>query len=1677
MWELVESYFNEFPVDSIQLISYNDFIQNRFKFLLESNGCVVLRNTHELQFYNPNFVLPYHIEFDGMKKHLLPAEMCERGESYLSEVMCSLKITNLKTGSVKTHENFLIGKVPVMVGSQLCNLTHSIGDKNNECDMNLGGYFIIKGSKKIVVAQERSDFNRISLFKNKAPYTIFAHIRSSATSKTHTSINNIGIEKNGLVTVTIPYITETVGVSVLFKALGTIDEKEMVDFIGIKDEEKREKVIEKLTKSFEFAHNFPNQESALFYIGVLLKGENKSTSSGKVLINFLNYEKSQKKKYSLKDVLKSFDDNNKIKEKIKELKKGGIKWTASQFNSVNDYVLSTIKYAYDHLYSDFFPTYKTDLEKKCYLGLALNKLFSGDDEDDRDNFSAKRVDMTGALMAQLLFTGLKKMITNLVKTIDKNKMEIEAINFSKVVKSKFITKTFTSALSTGNWGNATKVKSGVSQNYDQFNFIMRTNNLRRLTAPISVKGKVEKPRQLHGSHYGIICPSDTPEGKMVGLNKVFAMLSSVTVEKDCNNIKDIIFNFGCVRDLSNRKEDDIKIFINGCWVGNVEKEESKEIYESLKKMKLACDIDYDTSVVLDTTHGIIEVHTDQGRIIRPFLVVQDGVILYEKEREVQSANTSSNNTSPNNTSPKWTDLMEKGYIEFMDSKEMESEFTLWCESYDEFKELSIDQRKKYSHCEIHPATILGSAASTIPYPDRNQAPRNSYQCLWKEEEVLMSDKKYKKIKDIRVGDKIISVNPKTCERTISNVIHQYVKPTDKKIIKLTTLSGRSVVCTDDHLILTNNGWIEAGKITKGVDKVCIFQDISHQDTKGFSYIVMDENIFEEKCKMLGIKKNLIKTHINHLTKLNLLPLSSDSEKLPILSRILGFLLTDGSCGIYDNKPQIQLIFGSYDGCIDFVNDVTSLGYKQNKIIETAGGVNGATQHCWNVIYGNSLSTLMMTLGAILGKKTVVPTNPLPQWVKNGSLSVKREFLNGFQGGDGNKIKHSGKVIMMHALSKQKCKKYLDTLVSFFEELKVLFSDFGIKTKELKISTSKQYSDRYIVELPFENTSENLTRCFETISYCYDHHKTQGSLKSYEYCKYRMYETSKINILKKKVVQLKKEGKTYPNIAKTLNITESKANTYYRSRDMNSRLSNKNISQIDWMKNIEIKNDCFFVGIEKIEEHENVEIADITVDNEYHSLVLKSGIVVHNCNMCKQSVGIPYLNFRTMLCGTCHILHYGQKPIVSSKMAKHILKYDDMPTGINAICAICPFMGSNQEDSSVINMASVQRGLFHSSKYINYEEKLKKHKGEEWGIYKNEEKTNKIKFHKGTTDHLDGDFCVGKGEIVKKGYVLVGKISKNEDGSIEDKSLVLEDYDVAQVVCVQRGYDINNYETIKIQLVQVRIPQVGDKFASRIAQKSTVGKMVPQEDLPFSQDNFCSPVPDIILNPLAFLSRMTIGQIIEQFVGKKCCSTNKKGWGENEIYKYDKDHTQGNCTSFEKLNIETIKSCLKEFGYNPVGNEKMIDGMTGLPIDMMIFKGPVYFQRLKHMVQDKIHSRGRGPNQVLNRQPTEGKAKNGGLKIGEMERDCIISQGCSFLLKDRMADNSDGFSFHVCKICGLIAICNNQIKRYECMSCETKDIIEIKVTYGIKLVIQEFMALGICLRILVNETENTFSVYK
>jgi len=440
-------------------------------------------------------------------------------------------------------------------------------------------------------------------------------------------------------------------------------------------------------------------------------------------------------------------------------------------------------------------------------------------------------------------------------------------------------------------------------------------------------------------------------------------------------------------------------------------------------------------------------------------------------------------------------------------------------------------------------------------------------------------------------------------------------------------------------------------------------------------------------------------------------------------------------------------------------------------------------------------------------------------------------------------------------------------------------------------------------------------------------------------------------------------------------------------------------------------------------------------------------------MGKQAIGMYVTNYDNRMDKTAYVLTYPMRPLVETRIM-NIIKLNNIPSGQQVIVAIASHSGYNQEDSLLFNKGSIDRGLFLATIYHTEKDEDKKLFGtEEVRCKPDKTKTKNIKF--GNYDKLTSQGIMKENTLIEDRDIIIGKVIPIKENKNDfTKSVKFSDGSISHRTQEESYVDKNYIETngdgynfCKVRIRNFRKPVIGDKFSSRHGQKGTIGNIIPEEDMPFTASGL---KPDIIINPHAIPSRMTIAQLKETLLGKVLLEMGLFGDG----------------TSFGEFDISNIIDKLNDLGYESKGNELMYNALTGEQLTMNIFIGPAFYQRLKHMVNDKQHSRSIGPMVNLTRQPAEGRSRDGGLRFGEMERDCMISHGASRFTKGRIYDASDAFSVFVCNKCGLIASFNNKEHIHYCNTCGNRnDFKYVEIPYACKLMFQELITMNIAPRIM------------
>lgn len=1460
-----------------QVESFNEFIDKKLVQIIQGFNPIQVYHNYSadvedfrykmfLNVLRPSLTKPTYQMSDGAQMLMTPNMARVNNLTYACGLYVDIhiitEVINVD-GVIERNENTVknvcIGKLPIMVRSKACVLTQmptmtdgAACQEKQECRYDYGGYFIINGNEKVVVSQDRISENKTLVFApNYNGDGLNAEIRSMPDlvflpPKT-TSLHMAGKPNHmgHVIRLNASFLRTEIPLFVMFRALGIESDKEIYAHIVLDvDSKKNMRIIAELAACADDASDIDTQEDALNYIRNVLG----TTGTPREYLD--------------------------------------------QPSRVMNIIKNTIK---NDFLSHVGPSFK---KKALYIGYMVRKLISihlgYQDHDNRDSYLHKRIDTTGILYSNLFRQCYGKLIKD-VRSLVVRELNlwratpnipltlITSNNIHRFFKQSVIESGLRYALSTGNWGvksigSFQNIRQGVAQVLNRMSYLSMLSHLRRISTPMEKNGKLVQPRKLENTQYGMVCPAETPEGAPVGLVKNLAMSTQITNNTSSALVRDMLHELGvCMYDdtvadsLTYLKRmgdiSSVIIIINGDLVGF--HEDPNKFYNELKTLKRCGSIPPKTGIVWDISKNIISVSTEAGRLCRPLYTVEGGTI------KVNSCDLGDFT---------FNDLVANGVVEFMDTDEIDKAMVSMFPSDLARGMKGTSLPPLYTHCEIHPSLMCGVLAANIPFMNHNQSPRNCYQCLWVEEPVYLVSGEVKRIKDIRVGDDVLTFNHRNGEMSNTRVIAHIIRPASKPMCRITTITGRSIVVSTDHKIMTDTG--------DGTDAVW-------KDSHTFMCITTRVGVYETSSR----------------------PCESGAEVT------MKELLTAKLMGYYQARPS--LAFDSHGDEEKFYNDSTYVGFSR----------------------GHRDIEFMMYMTDVAETEEYLNDKP---------ISVVEAYVSGFLGGMPSAIDWDG----------------------------------GILDMLLKQITRGKYERGDI-----------------NISFGYNRRRQMAYSIQAEY-----------------ILFVKHAKATGQQVMTWEQFTQC----------------------------VGIRNDLLMVPVAKIQRLEMLEIADITVESKNHSFIGGQGFAVSNSAMGKQAVGVYVSNFNNRTDTMSHILHYPQKPLTRTALSK-FTNNERLPSGINAIVAIMTHTGFNQEDSVMMNKSAIDRGLFTTTYYKSYRDQCSKNHstGEEEVFMKPETEspsTGKVTCKPFNYDKLGADGFVPKNTFVDSTDIIVGKVMPHKAQGVvqyRDTSLQMKGNDTGYIDMNYTGTNGDGYKFCKVRLRTPRKPTIGDKVASRHAQKGTIGMVYNDADMPFTKDGIR---PDIIMNPHAVPSRMTIAQLMECIMGKAACGIG----------------ACGDCTPFTNCSVESIAQILETSGFEKYGNEILYNGRTGQQIQTEIFIGPTYYQRLKHMVADKMHSRSsNGPIVLLTRQPAEGRARNGGLRFGEMERDVLIGHGMGLFLKERMLDVSDNFRVFPCRKCGMISIANPEKNIYRCGTCKSlADTAQIRIPYAMSLLLRELESMSVALRLCI-----------
>ena len=675
-WKLISNYFEDKGYVKSQINSFNELITKFIPEVIPRLGNFSV--THNSVVYNyaftsPIFGLPHNPK-DAEYRYITPSECRMRNLNYHAPIYSDLEwsITNALGITKSSAEKILIGYIPVMLKSELCclkDMTPKQMTEVGECEYDHGGYFIVNGGEKVIIAQERMAHNQVFCYLDKfGDFTSELRSVPEGVSKAATQVivryaNNRKYRNlnTSVITVQLHYMKKEIPVVLLFKALGFLNNDQILQFIC--NNQADPQLLAMLQPSFEECNIVNDPMIALRFIGQ--------------------------------------NTNIPIQGIDKQI----------------EHARNTV------IHKEFFPHLGTDerynINKAYLLGHMVYKCLitaqGKRDVDDRDHFGNKRMDLAGNLIGNIFRIAFTRTIKEFKKLIEKRIQTNKVINFKTDFDFGNISKTIKNAIATGNWGNNSNNKSnrtGVTQPLHRLTYISTLSNIRRMVAPIAKEGKLAKPRQLHNSLYMRSCPAETPEGATVGLIKNMSMLCEISVDTTSEAIKDLLSYETDLVDPIESLQSGTKIFINGVCMGSTK--DPYELYSIMKSWKLNGMIQYDAGIVHKVYENEINVVTDGGRAIRPLLYIAN---FDDPDKFVSTLQTAIA------AGKRWDELCKMQLIEYIDGRE--EEHILVAVDLNTWKKNEMGYR--YTHMEIHPSMMMGVCASTIPFSSHNPAARVCYQ--------------------------------------------------------------------------------------------------------------------------------------------------------------------------------------------------------------------------------------------------------------------------------------------------------------------------------------------------------------------------------------------------------------------------------------------------------------------------------------------------------------------------------------------------------------------------------------------------------------------------------------------------------------------------------------------------------------------------------------------------------------------------------------------------------------------------------------------------------------------------------------------------------------------------------------------------------------------------------------
>ena len=1589
-WTIIESYFKGQHLKRFvrhQLESYNNFVGYQIIKTIEMFNPVYIASEQDFDQESKKYALEIFITFEnfhiyrpqihennGAIKLMFPQEARLRNFTYASATTIDINIKyvvrngpNLENVQTfhKTIPKVHIGKLPIMLKSNICILNqykHFENTQTGECKFDAGGYFIINGSEKTVLGQERAAENRVYCFntaKNDTKYTWKAEVKSvpdfkcispkqinmmirskNSITKNDDSKNN-EIKTKGLsnaICVELPRVKQPIPLFIVFRALGVISDKEICEKILLKIDDlsgKSKEMLEFLQPSVIEANKYITQEECIRFI------------TSFVMFTPINMDKETgaKKKH--------------------------------------DFTLEI-------LHNDLFPHCHNMDQKIYFLGYMANRLlmasFEQVKQDDRDSYLNKRVDCVGTLLNNLYRNYFNKLVKDMEKQVireintgswkssDDYENIINMTNIYKIIKSTTIENGLKRALSTGDFGikhtNSNKV--GVAQVLNRLNYVSSLSHARRISTPTDKSGKLIPPRKLHNTSWGYLCAAECfdPETPILMWDGTFKRAGNIivgdvlvddlgkptTVRTTCSGFKNM---YDVIPDKSNflkhRVTDNhiLTLKIRGHKVirkSNRTDRNYSHSVEFLNREEMKFQSKYFNS--LNEAEIFVNSFNDDDTLditIEKYLKlnnrIKDKLLLFKVEgihwdkKEVEM--------DPYLLGMWLGDGLSDGTGFALNYKTNHETLAYW-EKWAQENGALITKGKRYSFSVV---SIKNKEATATGLCNRvEEAPLKKFL------------RKYNLLKNKHIPNEYLTNDRETRLKVLAGLID-----TDGSVrsegheIRICQGPANYRIIDDAYTLAMSLGFscgVKEGKSQwtdekSGEKKFSTYKELTIAGHRIFEIPTL---LPRKKLSCIENETHLLRSKSFMNSKFTLLEVGVGPYVGWQLHDKRGrFCLSDGIT--VHNTPEGQSV-----GIVKNLSYMTHI-----------------------TIYSSSEPLYEYVLPHIQQIGEQIASVDMYQKVK--------VFINGAWIGITEEAE-----ILYAMLKDKKYKGIINIYTSII---------FDYKMREIRICNDSGRMTRPLLRIKNKNVLINneLVDKLNTTDLIWDDLLSSSKLEDavLEYIDPEEQSWSLIATKPRDIID--------PNNA---------LSKFTHCEIHPSTIFGVLASCIPFPENNQSPRNCY------------------------------------QCAQGKQAMGVYVTNYENRMDKTAYVLNYPMRPLVDTRIM-NLIQLNKIPSGTQVIVAIMTHTGYNQEDSLLINKGSIDRGMalvtvYHTEKD---EDKQKINGDEEIRCKPDSTKTKGMKI--GNYNKVNSKGVIPENTLVENRDIIIAKVTPiKENRNDHTKVIKFEDqskiFKTMEETYIDKNYIDRNgegYNFAKVRLRTVRKPVIGDKFSSRHGQKGTVGNIIPECDMPFTSSGV---KPDIIINPHAIPSRMTIGQLKETILGKVLLELGLFGDG----------------TSFGDFSVEDICNELINVGYEAHGNELLYNGLTGEQHECSVFMGPVFYQRLKHMVNDKAHSRSNGPMVNLTRQPAEGRSRDGGLRFGEMEKDAMVSHGAARFTRGRMYDASDKYSVHICKRCGLIASYNDKMHIHHCRTCDNRtDFAYVEIPYACKLIFQELNTMNIMPRLITD----------